>query len=96
MSYDFIGTFGTPAITINVDGNSGDSKVYVPWMDVIHMMNYLLDDRCVIVDNYPAIKQELNHIRRELNEKFKFYDRIEEMEKHIRASTGLESGKFDF
>ena len=82
MEYSFNGTLGSPAIYLEEDGGTGEVKVYVPWIDVIHMMSLLMDKRIIDIDYHSQIKAEVNELRHELNKCFEYYDRIAEMEKH--------------
>ena len=82
MEYSFNGTLGSPAISLIEDEGTGEVKVYVPWIDVIHMMSLLVDKRIIDIDYHPQIKTEVNELRHKLNKCFEYYDRIAEMEKH--------------
>ena len=82
MDYSFEGTLAGPAISLVEDGGTGQVTVYVPWIDVIHMMSLLADKRIIDIDYHPQIKTEANELRHKLNKCFEYYDRIAEMEKH--------------
>ncbi len=96
MEYSFNGTLGSPAISLTEDEGTGEVKVYVPWIDVIRMMSLLVDKRYIDIDYHPQLREEINELRHELNKYFKFYDRIAEMERHLRPRNRDSSDRFEF
>lgn len=82
MEYNFNGTLGSPALSLEEDGGTGQVTVYVPWIEVVHMLDYLVDGRYVNLDYQPELRNEINELRHKINKQFEFYDRIAEMEKH--------------
>lgn len=86
MEYSFNGTLGSPAISLTEDEGTGEVKVYVPWIDVIHMMSLLIDRRIINIDYHPQIKTEVNELRHKLNKYFEYYDKFDEVEEHYPSN----------
>lgn len=82
MDYSFNGTLAGPALSLVEDEGTGQVTVYVPWIEVIHMFDYLVDGRHVNLDCQPELRNEINELRHKIDKQFEFYDRIAEMEKH--------------
>lgn len=83
MEYNFNGTLGSPALSLEEDGGTGHVTVYVPWIEVVHMLDYLIDGRYVNLDYQPELRNEINELRHKMDKQFEYYDRVAEMEKHI-------------
>lgn len=86
MEYSFNGTLGSPAISLTEDEGTGEVKVYIPWIDVIHMMSLLIDRRIINIDYHPQIKTEVNELRHKLNKYFEYYDKFAEVEEHYPSN----------
>lgn len=82
MEYNFNGTLGSPALSLEEDGGTGQITVYVPWIEVVHMLDHLVDGRYVNLDYQPGLRNEINRLRHKIDKQFEFYDRIAEIEKH--------------